>query len=523
MPLTGPPLLKPFDLSEILNVGLCHKPNDLALVSEVRNWSWQQLEETSNRLASAYLDLGLEAGDRIASLMPNRPACVVHYLACIKAGLVATPLNYRYTPLEIDHALEVSEASLFVHHSERIQDVAACRLVRDLPRGVVSYGNPDERGYEALLAKGDPAAKFTTPNLKSAALIFFTSGSTGPPKGVTHSREALGWILASIQSAFRLTSNDVVLPGSSFSHMAASIFGLAGLASGAQLAIPRGSHPDELIPLMREARPTVMFMLPAALHMLVCDPRLKKADFSSIEVCFAGGDKLSIELQDKFVKLAGRPIEEGYGMTEIGHAATLPRDAALRPGSLGKPCPGYEFSIRNDDGLELERGQEGRVWVRFPGNTIGYWNNPQATAETLVDGWLDTGDIMVADEDGYLWFHGRRKQIIVHDGSNICPEDVEEAIAAHSAVDVVGVVGVHDLVHGENVLAYVKIKPGFPQPSAAELIQFSRQRVGYKAPDEIRFLSVMPMSVTGKIDRLGLKEMTEGNIPCKSVKPTRNG
>ncbi len=149
--------------------------------------------------------------------------------------------------------------------------------------------------------------------------------------------------------------------------------------------------------------------------------------------------------------------------------------------------------------------------MRFPGNTIGYWNNPEATAEILVDGWLDTGDIMAADEDGYLWFRGRKKQIIVHDGSNICPEDVEMAIAAHPAVDAVGVVGVHDLVHGENVLAYVKIRLGFSPPSASELILFARNRVGYKAPDEIRFLSAMPVSATGKIDRLRLKQMTEDN------------
>lgn len=518
MPLTGPPLSVPVDLSEILDIGLAGKPDDLAMVSEVRNWTWQQLDETSNRLASAYLDLGLEAGDRIASLMPNRPACVAHYLACIKAGLVATPLNYRYTPSEIDHALEVSDASLLVYHAERIRDVNGCSRVWGLPGGVVAYGASDDCGHEALLAKGDPAATFTAPDLKSPAIIFFTSGSTGPPKGVTHSREALGWILASLNAAFRLSPDDVILPGSSFSHMAASIFGLASLASGGQLAVPRGSHPDDLVPLIRQVRPTVMFMLPAALHMLLCDSRLERRDFSSIRVCFTGGDKLSAELEEQFVKLMGRPIEEGYGMTEIGHAATLPRDAPFRLGSLGKPCPGYEFSIRDEQGLELRSGQEGRVWVRFPGNTIGYWNNPEATAETIVDGWLDTGDVMVADDAGYLWFHGRKKQIIVHDGSNICPEDVEEAVAAHPAVDAVGVVGVHDLVHGENVLAYVTIKPGYSRPLAAELIEVARQRVGYKAPDEIRFLSTMPMSGTGKVDRLRLKQMTEDSIHIKRVR-----
>lgn len=520
MYLKGQQLSVPVDLSKILGIGLAQNSNQMAMVSEVRDWSWQQLDETSNRLASAYLDLGLESGDRIASLMPNRPASVVHYLACIKAGLVATPLNYRYTPSEIDHALEVSEPALFVYHGERIQDVDACRLVHSLPRGVVAYGTPQDCGYKALLDKGDPTATFTTPDIKSAALIFFTSGSTGPPKGVTHSREALGWILASINAAFRLSPEDVVLPGSSFSHMAASIFGLACLASGAQLAVPRSSHPDELVPLIRKVRPTFMFMLPAALHMLVLDARLEKSDFSSMRVCFAGGDKLSTELVEKFAYLAGRPIEEGYGMTEIGHAAALPRDAPLRVGSLGKPCPGYEFSIRNENGQELRRGQEGRVWVRFPGNMIGYWNNPKATSDTIVDGWLDTGDVMIADEEGYLSFRGRKKQIIVHDGSNICPEDVELAIAAHPTVDAVGVVGVHDLVHGENVLAYVKLKSGVAPPSASALIQFARQRVGYKAPDEIKFISTMPMGATGKVDRFRLKQMTENNenIDHESVK-----
>ena len=179
MYLQGTPLSRPIALSELLEIGRSKKPHALAMRSEVRNWTWQQLEETSNRLASAYLDLGLQSGDRIASLMPNRPASVVHYLACIKAGLVATPLNYRYTPNEIDHALEVSDASLFVHHGERSHDVQACRRVGGLRCGVVAYGTPQDCGYEALLAQGDPAATFTHTDSQAPALIFFTSGSTG--------------------------------------------------------------------------------------------------------------------------------------------------------------------------------------------------------------------------------------------------------------------------------------------------------------------------------------------------------
>jgi acyl-CoA synthetase (AMP-forming)/AMP-acid ligase II len=143
---------------------------------------------------------------------------------------------------------------------------------------------------------------------------------------------------------------------------------------------------------------------------------------------------------------------------------------------------------------------------------VGYWRNPEATAEIMRDGWLDTGDLARADEDGYVWFFGRRKQILVHDGSNISPFEVEGALAEHPAVDLVGVVGIHDEVHGENVRAYVTIATDSPRPTAQDLIDFARERVGYKAPEEIVFLDEMPLNPTGKIDRVGLKRLAEAHL-----------
>ena len=138
---------------------------------------------------------------------------------------------------------------------------------------------------------------------------------------------------------------------------------------------------------------------------------------------------------------------------------------------------------------------------------VGYWANPNATAETIVDDWLDTGDIVRADDDGCVWFAGRKKQIIIHDGSNISPQEVEESLEAHDAVDLAGVVGVHDLVHGENVRAYVTLREGMARPSEQELIGFSRARVGYKAPEEVVVLEEMPFNATGKVDRARLKSI----------------
>ena len=185
MPLAGPPLMHANPIGDLLGHALKTKPDDLALVSAKTRMSRRQLAEISTRLAAQYLALGLAPGDRVASLMPNRPALITHYLACLKAGLVATPLNYRYMPPEIDHALEVSGASLLLHHAERDGDVAASRFGNQLSKGVIRYKADDSRGphYEELVAQPRTNAKLPTPNPDAPAFIYFTSGSTGCPKG----------------------------------------------------------------------------------------------------------------------------------------------------------------------------------------------------------------------------------------------------------------------------------------------------------------------------------------------------
>jgi len=165
------------------------------------------------------------------------------------------------------------------------------------------------------------------------------------------------------------------------------------------------------------------------------------------------------------------------------------------------------MSVRTEDGQEVPAGGEGRLWIKSPTAMVGYWDNSEATFATIRDGWLDTGDIMRMDENGYLWFRGRKKQIIVHDGSNICPQDVEEALLEHAAVEAAGVIGVHDLLHGENVRAYVVLSDAVEAPTIQELIDHARGRIGYKAPEEIIVLQEMPMNATGKVDRVSLKTM----------------
>lgn len=223
MPISGPRLEVPFDLAGILDRGVASKPNEPALVSEESRWTWQDLADSSESLARHLLGLGLEPGDRVASLMPNRAALVIHYLACMKAGLVATPLNYRYMPVEIDHALRLSGASALVAHAERARDLAAAEMVRSLPRGLIAYGDDVDgaQRYEALIERRAPAEKLPSTDPATPAFVFFTSGTTGKPKGVTHSLETMGWLVASMAESMELTPDDVLLPGSSLAHIAA--------------------------------------------------------------------------------------------------------------------------------------------------------------------------------------------------------------------------------------------------------------------------------------------------------------
>jgi len=489
------------------------KPDEPALVSLERTWTWREADETSTRLATQYLALGLKSGDRVASLLPNRGALLVHYLACFKAGLVATPLNYRYQTPEIDHALEVSEAALLVAHVERDDILAESCQVARLPLGRISYGatSGTKRRLEDMLLAPGAAVELPVPEPTTPAFIFFTSGSTGKPKGVTHTHETFGWMLASTIAGHDLTPADTFLPATSASHIASSSFSLAGLAAGARVAIARTFGGDEIVPLLRETRPTLLCMLPAPLFALVRYDGVRRDDFDSVRICTSGGDKISTELEREFTDLAGFAIEEQYGMTETGLSVMNLSIERNRIGSIGQLLPGFEASIRDDDGAEVPSGTPGQLWIRSRSNMVGYWNHPAATAETIVDGWLDTGDLVAADRDGYLWFRGRKKQIIIHDGSNICPQEVEESLLEHEAVASAGVVGVHDLVHGENVRAYVVFRPEMTPPAVADLIAFSRARVGYKAPDEIIVLAEMPTSAVGKVDRVALKQLAEGS------------
>jgi acyl-coenzyme A synthetase/AMP-(fatty) acid ligase len=441
--------------------------------------------------------------------MPNRAALVIHYLACMRSGLVAVPLNYRYVPPQIEHTLERAGVSLIFNHVERSGDLDAVGTAADVPFGRITYEAARDNWphFERLILSPAAGAKLPAFDPEAPAFIFFTSGSTGTPKGVTHTYESLRWMFGIAARAFEMTGDDVVLPGSSISHLGGFMFSFAALSSGARAVVAHTFDSGEILPLLRDDRPTVLCMLPTALLKMLRDEGARPEDFASLRLCRCGADKVPAELARQFTAITGLNIDEGYGMTEVGLASLNPPSGLIKLGSVGPACPGVTFSIRGENGEEVAHGEEGRLFTKTPALTAGYWGEPELTRETIADGWIDSGDLMRADEDSYLWFRGRKKQIIVHDGSNIAPQEVEEALLDHQAIESAGAVGVDDFVHGENVMAFVTLKEGATRPSAQSLIRFARARIGYRAPEEIEFLDEMPMNATGKVDRVTLKKL----------------
>jgi acyl-CoA synthetase (AMP-forming)/AMP-acid ligase II len=511
MPIYGPKLDDPITIADLLKHGLESKPDEDALISLESRLTWRGLDDASDRLAAGYLAHGLKAGERIASLMPNRVSLFVHYLACMKAGLIGVPLNYRDMPPEIDHALELSGASAIFAHAERGEDLAACKHASQLSLGIISYGAQDGSipSFEGLVSTEASDIEFSTPDPHSPAFIFLTSGSTGPAKGVTHSYESLRWVFGSCAAGFEMNVEDTILPGSSISHIGGFLFSFMALSKGSRVLVARNFDPDEIISLLRENKPTVMCMIPAALFRVIRDHGATREDFSSLRLCRSGADIVPLELEREYQDLTGHPVVEGYGSSEVGMATLNPPSGVIKMGSVGQPLPGFAFSIRSDEGNELPAGEDGNAWVKSNSLMCGYWENSEATAQVIQDGWFDIGDVLRADEEGYLWFKGRKKQIIVHDGSNICPQEVEEALLEHEAVELAGVVGVHDLMHGESVRAFITLKEGAEAPKIFDLIKFARERIGYKAPEDIVILEEIPLNPTGKIDRLKLKRLAE--------------
>ncbi|MFN8640998.1 MAG: class I adenylate-forming enzyme family protein [Candidatus Binatia bacterium] len=476
----------------------------MALQTDGRDYTYAGLADASARLGAALLARGLRPGDRVALFLPNGAELAMAYFGCFAAGLVAVPLNPRYQGPEVDHAVGDCAPRLLIADVARLDRLDGTRLAARGVADVFAVGSRPPAGAQpfATLLDTPPLAAPHAVTERAPAVILYTSGSTGRPKGVTHTHGSLRRTAEHQIVSQALGAGDVQLAWMGIAYIAAFAGQLlTALRLGGRLALLPSFEPAAAIAAIARHGATRLQSGPADLRDLLDHSRPPPAMLATLRCCLAGGEQIDAALHERFAAWAGFALTEVCGMTEAYNYAMNPPFGRKRPGSIGLPTDGVELRLTAADGRDAD---EGEILVRSDATAIGYWNDPAATAATWRDGWLITGDLARRDPDGWYWFVGRRKQIIIRGASNIAPGEVEAALLLHPAVAAAGVVGAPDPHDGHVPVAFVQPRPGAALDVAA-LRAFAAERLAaYKVPVSITVLDALPLNVNGKVDRSAL-------------------
>ncbi len=497
------------------------------LVVGAGSLTFTQWDTGASKVARSLVDAGVAPGARVAiHLEPtNALRWMVTYSGVHRAGGVAVPLNPQLARPEVarmlDHcgaAAAVVEESLLPRHGDHrpsvVIGVPAARQGEDPLAPTDDAAPHPATGSWGQVMTADPTYFQVPREGGELAEILYTSGTTGNPKAVAvrHDNASLvpfrepqwsggGWLHASPPYTFA---------GLSFVSTPMKL-GLRGI----YLPV---FNADVWFDTVESERPGSVFLVPAMATLLLEHPRFETTDLSSVQLCSVGSAPLSPEVLERLQeRMPTALVSNNYGMTEAGSVYCLmpPGEAVRRPGSVGKPLPPAEIVCVDDQGQPVGAGEVGQVRIRIPGRPREYYGDPAATARTWVDGWLVSGDLGRLDEDGYLYIVGRSKDVIIRGGNNIHPTDVEHAIESHPAVHEVAVVGVEHPVLGEDVVAFVALRPGM-EADAGELRGYTLERLArYKVPRQWHFIDALPRNATGKVvkDKLRSGLVTDRAVP----------
>jgi len=501
------------NLKAMLEAAAKHYGGKTAIALGDRRLSYAELDEASNKVANALIKMGVSKGDRVAMLLPNSPEFVVIYFGITKIGAVAIPLDTKYKVGELASLFDDSRPKVMVTESPFLEP-----LVPILPRfnyieHVIDLGSKYEGrflSYQEIMATGSARKVEVEPEPEDIANIAYTSGPTFRPRGVMLSHQDLVTEATISGDGFRQTDEDVtVLFALPMHHVVGLvIILLTSLAKGSTVVmLPRLSI-SGLMETIEKERSTIFIGVPFVFALMVhmAEEEGVKHDLSSLRLCCVGGAPMPTDVMKRFKQLYGLDVVQWWGLTETtAHVTCQPVDGTGKLGSVGKALPGWEVKIVGDNGKELPPNQSGEIIVS--GLIMkGYYNNPRATAETIRDGWLYTGDVGKVDGDGELFILGRKKEMIIAKGQNIYPSDIEDVLYTHPKVAEAAVVGIPDELRGEVVRAVISLKAG-EAATEPEIKRFCLERIAnYKVPKQVIFLDSLPKTAAGKIRKEDLKK-----------------
>ncbi|GGJ72105.1 long-chain acyl-CoA synthetase [Anoxybacillus voinovskiensis] len=493
-------------------------PHKEAYVFEGERRTYGELNAAVSKFASGLRHLGIQKGDHVALLLGNSPYFVIGLYGALRAGATVIPINPIYTPDEIGYILNNGDVKavigldllvpLFVKMEARlpkVEHVIVCETPQGKEQGISWTGKM--KSFTEVLAAGD--VHFQGPELAEddVAVILYTSGTTGKPKGAMLTHKNVYSNAQDTANYLKINGEDRVIATLPMFHVFCLTVALnAPLMNGGTVLIVPKFSPAKIFQLAREEKATIFAGVPTMYNFLYQYEEGKAEDLQTLRLCISGGASMPVALLKNFEQKFKVIISEGYGLSEASPVTCFnPLDRPRKPGSIGTSIMNVENKVVNEFGEEVPVGEVGELIVRGPNVMKGYYNMPEETAHTIRDGWLYTGDLAKMDEEGYFYIVDRKKDMIIVGGYNVYPREVEEVLYSHPDVVEAAVIGVPDPNFGEAVKCFVVSRN--PDLTEEQLMSYCRERLAkYKVPSSIEFLQELPKNTTGKILRRALKD-----------------
>lgn len=489
-----------------------------------KDTSYAEFDQSVSMFASALLGIGVKEGDHVAFLLGNTPHFLISLYATMRIGATAIPINPIYSPDEISYILHNSDAKAVIALDQllplvekaavafpTIEQYIICETSDDVEEKIEALPEAAKEKvqlFSRLIATGKPNFEPVSVNENETAIILYTSGTTGHPKGAMLTHKNLYSNARDVGDYLGFSENDRIVATLPVFHVfALTVVVNAPLLKGATvLLLPRFS-PSEVFNTIKSEQATVFAGVPTMFNFLYQYPEGKTEDFDSIRLAISGGASLPVALLHNFEEKFNVRVSEGYGLSEASPVTCFnPLDRERVPGSIGTNIVNVENKVVDEYGDEVPVGEVGELIVRGPNVMKGYYKMPEETAVAIRDGWLYTGDLARQDENGYFYIVDRKKDMIIVGGYNVYPREVEEVLFAHPDIVEAAVIGVPDPDFGEEVQAFVVLKKG-AQLEEKALKEFCAKRLAkYKIPETIDFLDELPKNTTGKILRRSLKQ-----------------
>jgi len=507
--------------------------------------TYREIGRLVDRTAAGLQALGVTKGTKVGLFLPNCPTFIVYYFATLKAGGTVVNYNPLYTIEELSFQVKDSETELMVTLDLKLlfDKVEALMRAGTLERAIVAsfaallpgaksvlfklfkgkeLAQPDKssvsrnviRDADVLAGGGTFSQPAIDPN-NDIAVLQYTGGTTGTPKGamLTHANISVNCQQAAAWATNLKSGEERTLAALPFFHVFAmtAVMNFA-LQEGAEIVIMPRFILDDAMKLIDKTRPTVMPGVPTMFNAMLNHPKLASFDLSSLKYCVSGGAPLPVDVKEKFERLTGCKVVEGYGLSEASPSVTCnPVEGPVKSGSIGQPLPGTIVSLRDlaDPTGEVPQGEKGEICVKGPQVMKGYWKRPQETADQFVGDFLRTGDVGIMDEEGFIFIVDRIKDLIIASGYNVYPRRVEEAIYEHPAVEEVTVIGIKDDYRGEAPKAFIKLRSGM-KATADDIRRHLDTKISkIEMPSEIEFRDALPKTMIGKLSKKELKAEEE--------------